>query len=254
MAAPTFVSAGTGATDAGGAWSYTCQASDAAGRIFIVQILQDGPSAGALTSIVGTNVESLDGTDNTWTLIRSATVGASDEALQHLYIGRALSTSAPTISGANSSTDDIYIRSYQFTDVSTGTTLATVIENDAGADDLTTSFAGTSATAEDAVVTTFGANRLALNFLAVNDDNPIAQFSGQSGGTWVEVAEYATATGTDGAIQLQHAAMASAGTINGGTASITDSDAWGVVGFALIGTPEAVYIPHRNPYPQLLPH
>jgi hypothetical protein len=31
--------------------------------------------------------------------------------------------------------------------------------------------------------------------------------------------------------------MASAGTIDGGTASITDSDAWGVIGFALIGIP-----------------
>jgi hypothetical protein len=68
-----------------------------------------------------------------------------------------------------------------------------------------------------------------------------------SGGTWVEaVAEYATATGTDGCIQLQTADMASAGTINGGTYTMLASDGWGVIGFAIrpaVTTP--AYAVHR---------
>ena len=234
MAAPSYVNAGTGATDAGGAWSYTCQASEAAGRVFIVQILQDGGTSGALTSIVGTNIEALNGTDNTWTAIAvNRPVGNVSQAYQHLYIGRALSTSAPTISGANSTSEDVYIRSYQFSGVSTGTTLAAVAEN--GLSIIDEGY-NTTALAYDIMVVTNGTDRLALNFVAVNDDNAIAQFSGQTGGTWVEVAEYADSGGTDGAIQMQYATMAAAGTIDGGTASITDSDSWGVVGFALIGT------------------
>ena len=234
MAAPSYVNAGTGATDSGGAWSYTCQASAAAGRVFIVQILQDGATSGALSSVVGTNIENLGGTDNVWTAVAiNQPVGSPTAALQHIYIGRALSTSAPTISGANSTSEDLYIRSYQFTDVSTGTTLATVVENGAGT---SANGVGSSNTASDTAVATLGPARLALNFLAVDDDNALAQFSGQSGGTWTEVAEYANSSGTDGAIQMQYASMPGVWTIDGGTASITDSDNWGVVGFALIGT------------------
>jgi len=176
MAAPSYVNAGTGATDAGGAWSYTCQASAAAGRVFIVQILQDGTTTGAVTSVVGTNIENLGGTDNVWTAVAvNQAVGSSTAALQHIYIGRALSTSAPTISGANSTSEDLYIRSYQFTDVSTGTTLATVIEN--GTAGATANGVATSNTAADTGVTTLGVDRLALNLVGVGDDNGIATFS-----------------------------------------------------------------------------
>jgi hypothetical protein len=78
--------------------------------------------------------------------------------------------------------------------------------------------------------------------LAINDDNPVDAFTGQTGGTWAEtVAEYATQSGTDGCIQIQTATMTAAGTISGGTASITDVDAWGSVAFALLPTGPAVY-------------
>ena len=246
MAAPSYVNAGTGATDATGAWSYTCQASEAAGRVFIVHILQDGGTATAMTVTGGTNIEALDGTANTWTPIMYGSYrwywcGGTSDAVQYLLIGRATSTSAPTISGGNSTSEDLYIRSYQFSNVNTGTTQAALIENyDSTYGDLLVTL-GNSNTASDSSVSTLGPDRLALNFVAVNDDNAIAQFSGQSGGTWTEVAEYAESSGTDGAIQLQYATMTSAGTINGGTASITDMDAWGVIGFALIGTAKLKY-------------
>lgn len=259
--APVYRDVQTGATDAGGAWSYTCQ-TGAAGDVFIVQILQDGATTGALTSVVGSNIENLAGTDNVWTIVPEPgpsndwIIGASNEARCRIYIGRATGTSAPTISGANSTSEDLYIRSYRFQNVSTGTTLADVIENaTAGVAARST---GTSNTASDAGVTTLGPDRLALNFVAVNDDNAIALFTGMSGGTWVEVAEYAESSGTDGAIQMQYALIDSAATINGATASITDIDAWIAIGFALIGTTVDVTpdgVPRRlKVYPQLLAH
>jgi hypothetical protein len=235
MALPTYVTVSTGATDATGAWTCTGSAT-VAGRVIILQVLQDGTGTSpAFTS--ATNIEDLAGTDNAWTYIGEFPVGAggAETGSQHLWIGRALGTSAPTFTGANAGGDDLYFRMYQFSGVKSGTTFAAIAENTtAGA---TVTSQGTSATMSDAAVVTTAANRLALNFCAVTDDNPQALFTGMTGGTWDEVAEYADAGGTDGSIGMQWASMAAAGTIDGGTASITDSDGWGVVGFALIGDP-----------------
>jgi hypothetical protein len=234
---PSYVNASTGTTDATGAWTHTSAAPAAAGNILIVQALQDGTAADvSITSV--TNAEDLAGTDNTLTSIGEFAVGSGPNASQHLWIGRALSTSAMVITGANAGGDDVYVRVYEFANINTGTALTDVIENaSAGA---TVNSSGTSATASDAGVTTLGSNRLALNFVAVNDDNAISEFTGESGGDWaLAVSPYAASGGTDGAIALQIAEIAAAGTIDGGTGSIVDSDPWGAVGFALIGTAPA---------------
>jgi hypothetical protein len=220
----------------------------AAGQVLIVHLLQDGSQTGAnapsVTSI--TNAEDLAGTDNVLTYIGAFNVGATPEAYQHLWIGRGLAAANAVITGANAGNDDIFVRIYRFDNVSTGTTLSTVIENaTAGA---TVSAGATDGTIADASVQSLGADRLALNFVGINDDNAVAAFTGMTGGTWAEaVAEYADSGGTDGCIQLQTAAMASAGTIDGGTTTNSDAtDGWGVVGFALIGTTVADLTP-RNP-------
>lgn len=210
MAAPRFVASGLGATDAGGAWSYNPFVSTySVGDIVIAQILQDGSTNGAVAVTGATFVENLAGTDNAWTQIvgpngdGSFPVGGSGEARQFLYIGRALSTSnAPTISGTNSTSEDLYIRMYFVTDVNTGTTLATVIEN--GTAGSTVNEVGTSATASDAGVTTLGPDRLPLNFVAINDDNIVEGFplSGVTGGDWASSTEYAESSGTDGYIGI----------------------------------------------------
>ena len=244
MAAPNAITGlGVGATDAGGAWTYTCGApgSGGAGTVVILQILQDGATNGAVTVSSGTNIENLVGTDNVWTQIPgpnadgSFPVGASSEARQHLYIGRQLSASAPTAAGGNSTSEDLYIRSYPFNNVNTGTTLANVIEN--GSAGATANGVGTSATASDTGVTTLDVDRLVLQFIAVNDDLVIPAFTGETGGDWgINGASYADAGGTDGAICCQISTAPTATTINGGTGSLGISGAWGVVGFALIGT------------------
>lgn len=241
MAAPSFVVGTTfgGATDAGGAWSLSSGNSPATiGDIILLAILQDGSSANNAIAITGTGagvVENLAGTDNTWTQIGTVgfAVGSPTAAFLYLYLARVIGTgSLLTYSGTNSGSDDIYAKAWEFTGVSTGTTLATVIENGGGT---TGTVVGTSATASDAGVTTNGADRLAVNILGINDDNPFTTFTGMTGGTWVDSGDgYADATGTDGAVYMSYATMASAGTIDGGTGSITDSDSWGTVGFAFI--------------------
>jgi len=257
MAAPTYVTASTGSTDPSGSWTHTAAAPTAAGNVLIVQLEQDGDSTGSagpsITSV--TNAESLDGTDNTLTYVGAFAMGSTvtPVAYQHIWIGRALNTSAMVITGANGiGANDLYVRVYEFTNVSAGTTLATVIENStAGA---TTNGAGATAAISDTAVVTLGPDRLALNFVAVDDDNVLGSFTGESGGNWAEaVAYYADSGGSDACIQLQTAAMTSAGTVDGGSYTMSVADNWGVIGFALIGTtvdtpvPRHGFVHHNNP-------
>ena len=258
MAAPTYVTASTGTTDSTGAWTHTCAAPGAAGRLILVQVFQDG--TGTSHTVTGaTNINALDGTANTWTEIPGTAPNGfpGSAGFFAIYAGRSTGTSAPTISGGNDAGNDLYIRAYEFQDASTGTTWEAVFENDDSSNPGSTPgsiVTATSATASDAIVTTLGVDRLALNFLAINDDNPFAGFTGESGGTWTTRASYAESGGTDGAIYLITAPMPSAGTIDGGTGSITDSDVWITAGFAIIGTTVAQnYVPKSSPYPQILP-
>jgi hypothetical protein len=198
MPGPKYWAASTGATDSTGAWTATCHAPTA-GHIIIFHLLQDGTGA-ASTITSTTNIEDLAGTDGAWTVVGTGAVGSATLANQRIWIGRSLSTSAPVITGANSSGDDGYWRFYEFSNVSTGTTLATVIENvTAGA---IVTGAATDGTVADASVTTLDLERLAINLIGVSDDNAIAAFTGQTGGTWVNNAGYADSAGTDGSIEL----------------------------------------------------
>jgi outer membrane protein assembly factor BamB len=94
---------------------------------------------------------------------------------------------------------------------------------------------GSGSTISAHSVTTTGANRLAVSFVFVADDNALGSFSGEGGGyDWGEVgSEYTTALGGGGAIQLQAATMGTAGTISGGSYSMGSSASWGVRSFAL---------------------
>lgn len=237
MAAPAFVQAGAGIVVQTGNADMTL-ASAVAGNIVILQALEDGTTGlGPDLTFTFTNVEALDGTDSSMTGITAhispqGTVGSPIAALQYVRIGRVMANGTVTVNMATSANDG-YARLYEFSGVHTGSALADVIENGTAGSHV--NGAGTSATIADSGVTTLGADRLAINLVAVNDDNALDAFTGMTGGTWAEAtAEYLTATGTDGAIGLQTATIASAGTIDGGTDSMGISDAWGVVGFALI--------------------
>jgi hypothetical protein len=94
---------------------------------------------------------------------------------------------------------------------------------------------GTGDTISAQSVTTTDAKRLAVSFVFVNDDNAVDGFTGETGGDWIEaVPEFTTTAGSDGCVQLQTATMASAGTISGGSCTMSAADPWGVRAFALI--------------------
>jgi hypothetical protein len=85
-------------------------------------------------------------------------------------------------------------------------------------------------------VTAGGNCRLAVAFIGVDDDDTIDPSTGESGGDWTEaVAEYLGA-GLNSMINLQTAALATGGTISGGTATLSNDDDWIVSSFALVGT------------------
>jgi hypothetical protein len=84
-------------------------------------------------------------------------------------------------------------------------------------------------------VTTTGPSRLVVSFVFVTNNNAIGPFTGETGGDWIEpIAEFTSTAGNGGCIQLQTATMASAGTISGGSLTISSSERLGVRAFALI--------------------
>lgn len=251
MAAPAFVAAGTGAVitaSSGTVGGHT----PSAGNIVILQVLVDGASSGLSISGGGSNFESLAGTDGELTHITGLplanAVGSPTAGDQYLGIGRALG-GALTSGTLTTDTQDMYGRWYEFSGVHTGTSLSDVIENSSAGS--MANGAGTGTSVSDTGVTTLGADRLACNFYAVNDDNAVPDFTGESGGDWTVQASFASATGTDGAIGLLLAEIASAGTINGGSSSMSASDGWGVVGFALIPVASTPIIPRLVMAPYL---
>lgn len=236
MAAPSFVQAGTGQVST--TTAVNASVNTTVGNVIICAIMQDGTSAGEPFDSVDASVEDLAGTNNTLTKIGAFDVGNPAAAKLHIYIGRSIASPATCRATANSvGGDDCYIRVFDFSNVSTGTTLATVIENSTAGS--TTNGAGTSTTVSDSAVTTIGTDRLAVNFGGINDDaTGIAVFTGMTGGTWTDFQSFESSTGTDGTVFFEDCVLTSAGTIDGGSDTIT-SDGWGVVGFALIGTTAA---------------
>lgn len=404
MVAPSFVeTVTTPLTDAGGAWTFDITVENP--YFFVIHMLQDGSTSGAVAvTSVETGLFDIAGNDGALTYLGAFPVGSPTAAYQHIWLGRrGASSGFKTISGTNSTSEDLYISVYRFADVSTGTTLVGVIENGSGRamvaqnsgentavfgtvsstqmqaqsftatgpiekvalalataasptdnvvveiqtnnggvpsgtvlasasvlgsslpstigtlvpfvipcdltsgtkywivarrsgalDDinyynwgllLSSGYSGgeyasyvsawtantsydhnfvvyepfstagdTSNTAALPDITTLGPDRLALALVAVNDDNNVGGI-GTPDFSWLVITQYAESSGTDGAIALMRATVTSASTDSGTTVGVTDSDAWGVVGFALIGTTvEVVEVPRGRPmiYPPLL--
>ena len=239
MAAPTWVSSGAGVVTATGTSTVGNGGGLSAEDLLILQVLQDGTAASAVTIAPTASVKNLAGTTSAMTLVTGSpfNVGSPTAALQHLWIGRVASGIGCTVD-VTTTGDDLYSRLHVFTSVNAGSALSDVIENSSAGS--ATNGVGTSVTVSDTGVTTLGPDRLACNFVGINDDaTGLAAFAGETGGDWVlPVAIFESATGTDGTIALMTAAMPSAGTIDGGSDAIT-IDGWGVVGFALIGTTPA---------------
>ena len=74
---------------------------------------------------------------------------------------------------------------------------------------------------------------LAVQFVAVADNNATGSFTGESGGDYTEDATYLTGLGDDGTHSVQTAELATAGSITGGSFTMGASDPWGVIGFII---------------------
>lgn len=101
--------------------------------------------------------------------------------------------------------------------------------------DVVRGFAATSHATDPQMpsVTTTKAGSLAVALVAQNDNNAFAAPTGESGGDWVEaVAEYTVALTPGLSLGIETAAMASAGTISGGSMATTN-DPCGVIGFEI---------------------
>ena len=95
---------------------------------------------------------------------------------------------------------------------------------------------GTPTVILDSGVTTSFDLSLAVNIVFIGEDNnnPVS-FTGETGGDWTQVTpEYEWDSPGDGAIDVQTATMASAGTVNGGSYDMVNADPAGVMGFALL--------------------
>lgn len=225
MGIPAYVSAGDGAATNtnGGALNVPYPATVTAGNLLLAHIYYDGNAAAPSTPA---NWTAMGGPYN----VKNAT----PESRHWLFGKIAAGTESGTESfGTVAATTLRMGRMYQFS----GLYSATIAEC---YEDLDGDEYGYAAQVDDNSVTTSGADRLALNLVAWDDDDVTPSvFDGEDGGNWVEaVGDYESALAGDGTIYLMYAEMANEGTIDGGSCTTT-IDGWGVIGLALIGAAEA---------------
>jgi hypothetical protein len=203
-----FATAGTGAATTSGTVSVPYPPGLSAGDTLICHVLTK----------VGTAIATPSG----WTLISSGVPG-DGAGLHAAYRKTAAGSESGSLSVSTTDSEviGVYGRMYRFTGANGS--------EGAGQE------GGSSDTIPDRTVTTSGADRLAVNLVAIEDDVTVAAFTGMTGGTWAEaVGAYETTIGFDATLQIQVAQIASAGTINGGTQTIATTESYHVIGFALI--------------------
>lgn len=211
MPAPAYAAAGAGDAVAGDI-AVPFPAGIAAGDLLLLQLLHRGipasnPTATDFTLLYG----AFGDTTPQWVLAKSASGSESG-----------------TIAVARPGGSDAFIgRMYRVTGWLNDATMTANFESGATLNGLATNI-------DQPSVTTGGVERLVVAFVGVRDDNALDAFTGTTGGTWAEaVAEFTTIVGADGALGLQTATLASAGTISGGVDTMAASDPWRVHAFAI---------------------
>lgn len=235
MAIPLFVGAGTGVTVTGASGTVS-KTSCIAGNFIVVQYAVNGTGQnGSLGTI--TNIEDVTGTDNAMTLAPNGPygMGSPSTGVHVLYYGRVMANGTCS-ADINIVTNDFVARMYEFSGVSTDSTLVNIVDNTAGGPMRQKVATSTTVSTQDPSLTTTGPDRLGTTFVAINGNVATGNFSGEVGGDWVEaVAEYSDTVGT---IQLQTAQMAVAGSITGtSTMTISASSGWATETIAFVPAP-----------------
>ena len=230
MAIPSFVQASAGTVIQTGTATVSLSGCTI-GNLIILQYYVDGVNIDTIHStIVG--VRNLNDTATTFEpLAASHQVGIAQSGVMNVWVGRASAATCSIDIQVGAGGGDVFARLYEFSGVAAGTTVATVFENS------TATYgenASTGTTISDVDVVTMGSDRLALQFIFTDANTALAAFAGETGGDWAEpLAEFASATGTAGTIGLQTASKAAAGTVGGGTITVS-SCGWGIISTALI--------------------
>lgn len=250
MAAPSLAVIGSGATDAGGAWTYSPPESFdplLLGQLFIFWIVQDGSTNGAVTHTSMTNLQSLAGGTSTLTALGNGVIGSPTSARWHFWMGRVTSTTV-TISGGNSTSEDLYFGCAQWQHVIRGTTTSEIL---GGVGTAANQGTGTTLTQPSFNFTV--KNGLLLAFMFFDDDIATpGTLDGESGPTWgARDINYQEASGTDAAYSVYAASIDGAGSSGSGTATIT-SCGWSCVVFQL--APYGSLLPAALHTPQGIPH
>jgi hypothetical protein len=235
MPTPTFVGAGSGTVVTTGTGTVT-KTGCKAGNLLILDLYED-QAAQERTRSNRVNIEALNGVDNADTIYQSGlSVGNPQIGNYTLFMGRVMADgtcSWDVTVGASGA--DLSGLIYEFSGVSTGTTITQVGENVGGSGGGSwRQLADTDTDLLAPDVVTSGNRELAVAFVHLRGAQSLGDFTGETGGDWTEaVAEYSHSTGNGATLQLQTASMLTAGTLTGGTITIT-SASWGVVALALI--------------------
>ena len=214
-----FVGAGSGIERTTAGTSTVSKTGCTADNLIVVQAFFSGDS-GDWSGGNWVNIEDFQGTPNDADSISNA-------GSRFVFVGRATADGTCSFD-VTRVTDNYVARMYEFSGeiADSFPSSAGVFENINSETGFVTS---TTITAPD--VTTLGANRLAMCFVGVRSAQALTSFTGETGGDWTEtVAEY---QGTALTIQLQTAPIAAAGTITGGTQTIS-SAYWLCIGTALV--------------------
>lgn len=205
MAIPVYAAAGAGAASATNDPSADYPTGITAGHLLVAHVVCHGGTVNT--------------TQSGWTHI----TGATQSPITHRAFYRvADGTESGSYAFDTNGGTGAYARIYRFT----GTPVSGPVEDSAAA-------GGAVSTVSDVGVTTGGADRLAVNLVALSGSfGSLGSFTGESGGDWTEATKFTSTTGDDATLQLQTAGIASAGTINGGTTS-GGGFAWVVIGFAI---------------------
>src|SRR5262249_43331275 len=129
-------------------------------------------------------------------------LGNPSTSQRFIYAGRPAANGTCSVDmTVGASGNDLFMRLYEFSGASVGTTAGTVLEPAVGA---AVAEANTNTTVLDASVTTTARNRLALQLVGLASNQALGNFTGETGGDWTEaVAEFSSASGATATLQLQ---------------------------------------------------